>query len=85
MSKGPPSTSSHFLLESLQLGFRSNQLSEMAFRNVSREHAQPSPTASVLVRASEVYRPQLRQPNPFPSHKHGLTPGFHQTLSSIGQ
>lgn len=63
MSKGPPSTASHFLLESLQLGFRSNQLSETAFRNVSREHAQPSPTASVLVRASEVYRPQLRQPN----------------------
>lgn len=79
MSKGPSSTSSHFLLESLQLSFRSNQLSETAFRNVSCEHAQPSPTASVLVGASEVHRPQLRQPTP------SSFPQTHQTLSYIGQ
>lgn len=68
MSKRPPPTSSHFLLESLQLRFRSNQLSETAFRKVSREHTQPSPTVSVLGRAAQVYRPQLRQltPSSFP-------------------
>lgn len=57
MSKRPPPMSSHFLLESVQLRFRSNQLSEPALRKVAREHPQPTPTVSVLDRDAQVYGP----------------------------